>query len=224
MEDNSAGRRAADYWFIDGLPESVFGIGIALWSITGLVWKAYVHTSWMAALLIILSVGLFSLFIWPLPIIGSIKSKITYPRTGYVQPPADPAPDANLLISLNLNPLKRLKNENVTLFRSQVVLLMQGAYISFNLHTAWAPAISTAVVALLLALFRRRPYYQFSWASLMVLALLGLMVPLTDPPEAGRGFLASVCSGVWLAAIGLIKLVRYLRAHPHVAEAQEAGA
>jgi len=216
MENDSAGKRAADYWFIDGIPELVYGAAIGLWSIAGFVWKVYFHAT--DAMMIILMIAgtalLLAMILWDRRIIEPIKARITYPRTGYVQAPAIVDSNPNPLITLNLNPLEQPRNENVTLFRSQVVLLMQTFFLSFNLRSRWSPALVTSFVALLFLIFRRRPYYRFSTISLIVLALMGVGIAIANPPEPGRRFLASACSGIWLAGIGLIKLIRYLRANP----------
>ena len=44
---DTAGRRAAAYWFIDGLPEIFFGILYLVWGFIGLVWGFYLGNPWM---------------------------------------------------------------------------------------------------------------------------------------------------------------------------------
>src|ERR1017187_155903 len=94
MEDHSAtqeispGRRAASYWFIDGLQEIVSGLELAIWGGMG-VWMVRhlplarterLFSAGLAFLLLILLLG------WDHRITGVLKAGMTYPRTGLVRP------------------------------------------------------------------------------------------------------------------------------------------
>jgi hypothetical protein len=43
----SYGRKAASYWFIDGLPELLFGLTVFLFSVLGLLFRINAPTRWM---------------------------------------------------------------------------------------------------------------------------------------------------------------------------------
>jgi len=50
---NSPGRRAASYWFVDGFPDIVFGLAVIVSGAVGLVWLMYAPGASPAAVLII---------------------------------------------------------------------------------------------------------------------------------------------------------------------------
>src|SRR4051794_22670058 len=84
-------RRAAGYWFIDGLPELVAGIGLVMLA-GSLIWLHQIHPSgWPIRLgfsvFVLISLGV--VFTYHRPITLFLKSRLTFPRTGYVRPPED---------------------------------------------------------------------------------------------------------------------------------------
>ena len=127
MEDNSAlpdyGRRAAQYWFVDGLPDLIFGLALLVWGLVALL--SYLFFPGLSAKLLMFAGGIaFLVLFWQdRKIIDAVKSWVTYPRTGYVRPPGDPEtiPESRIM-SLASSPQKPPEG-NVTFFRLRTVLV-----------------------------------------------------------------------------------------------------
>ena len=102
MKDESPGRRAASYWFIDGLPDIVLGLTLFVFGATGFLWRIYAPHPWAYDLCLMFT-G-FLLFFWKgRGIVDFLKSRVTYPRTGYAQPPAESErPDTLTILSLRM--------------------------------------------------------------------------------------------------------------------------
>jgi hypothetical protein len=96
-----ADHRAKEYWFSDGIPALVFGAAyivllLEVCAIFGLLYLLpHVRSNWLwlfnsafvaSPVAVFLSLVWFGL--WHEDIIEFIKSRITYPRTGYVAPPS----------------------------------------------------------------------------------------------------------------------------------------
>ncbi len=87
--DELAGQRAAAYWFSDGLPELLFGFALAACGAVGLAWIVYLPNELMRVAFGLTLLGLIALSIWDRKVLDALKARLTYPRTGYAQPPAD---------------------------------------------------------------------------------------------------------------------------------------
>ena len=93
MKDNSTapiisfGRRAASYWYVDGLPEILFGLTLVIMAALAFLWRRYTARSWREFDWIIVCVGFTVYFLMERGVLDFLKSHVTYPRTGYVQPP-----------------------------------------------------------------------------------------------------------------------------------------
>ncbi len=88
---DTPGRRAAAYWFIDGLPEIVAGAGLAALG-GGAVWFGQFHPrSWpvRAGFLALGFISMMVVYAFHRSISLFLKSHLTFPRTGYVSPPSD---------------------------------------------------------------------------------------------------------------------------------------
>ncbi|HWQ53930.1 MAG TPA: hypothetical protein VN442_09605 [Bryobacteraceae bacterium] len=167
----------------------------------------------MAAVLIILLV----LFAWDRRIALFLKSRVTFPRTGYVRPPVvlDGGSYDNP-IGLGLTSYQAPPDENVTVFRiaSRVVLVFGWALAQGIARPVGIP-VALALVAILLYLFNRKGEHPYHWTSLLLLPLAGLVaVPFSPPGGEIDGQITLAIEGAWLAARGTWPLTRYLRAHP----------
>jgi hypothetical protein len=214
MKDDSPGRRAAAYWFADGLPDIVFGLMLLVFATAGFLWQIYAPHS--LALDLFLMAGGFGLFYWQeRAVLGFLKSRVTYPRTGYAQPP-DEAPISSGLTTLSLNPGPPAP-ENVTYFNKRTApVIFSLFYCAFNPQPPgrWlAPLIVLALAVALYTLNRNseRPY-RWWWA--LILALAGLVFFLVDVPPLLQPLLLYMLAGGWLVAQGVCTLVGYLRANP----------
>jgi hypothetical protein len=92
----SAEHRAWHYWFDDGLPTLVAGLGFLFAGLAFLYDRSQNSTYISIAVGFVGLLSYVSILIFHRQIIDWLKSKITYPRTGYAQPPfldeAVPAP------------------------------------------------------------------------------------------------------------------------------------
>jgi len=217
----SPGKRAAAYWFIDGLPEIGFGLLYLAWSVLGLVWGSSPNSAWMKWAVVAASLAFLVFFCWDRRILDFVKARLTYPRTGYVRPPKEPSqkqPDPFLSLAEAPPPL----DENVTYFRMRTAFLFFVAMQLVSMTTSggserparWSvPVVMMAVAALEYYWTRddARPYSVWSSAAI---AAAGWLTVAWELPARSTAFLPLLIGGLWLSAHGLWSLVRYLRANP----------
>jgi hypothetical protein len=214
----SAGRRAAAYWFIDGFQETISGGAFFLLG-TVMIWSQWykpqdlwVSGSFGAAVLIILSV----LFAWDRRIAIFLKSRVTFPRTGYARPPVEFRGGYEDPISLGLTSHQAGPDENVTVFgfASRAVLIF-GWVLAQEIARPVGIPVALALVAILLYLFNRKGEHPYHPTSLVLLPLAGVAAMLFSPPRGEvNGQITLAIEGAWLAARGAWAFTRYLRAHP----------
>jgi len=205
-QPDSAGRRAAAYWFSDGLPEIAFGGAYLIFGVLGMTWRVHEPYHWLRLIVEAALPALVILFMWSPNILDPLKARVTYPRTGYVRPPALPRRSG--------------RDENVSGFPWSTVWLFYVAMTfvrALNGHLAngrWTvPAVMSLTAVLLYALNCReaRPY---SWWAVLPIAVAGWASLWLDMPPASREFLPILIGGVWLLSRGTWTLAHYLRAHP----------
>jgi hypothetical protein len=103
LPEAGPGKRAATYWFLDGLPEMVFGLAFVLLGGAGIL-LPFRYPSLRKPVVLILFVAFIVLWTWDRKIL----------RTGYVQPPGDPyaEPEGEII---RIAVVRR--DENITWFR-----------------------------------------------------------------------------------------------------------
>jgi hypothetical protein len=213
VKDDSPGRRAAAYWFADGLPDIVFGTTLIIFGAAGALWQIFAPHHWVYDLCLMLA-G-FGLFYWKeSAVLNFLKSHVTYPRTGYVQPP-DEAPAPAVLISLSLTPTPPA-DENVTYFlRRTVMMFWYIFYLSFSSDPPrWLAPLLMAVLAITLYAANRSSERPFRWWSTLILALTGLVFLWVDVPRLLQPMISILLAGTWLLAHGVCALIHYLRVNP----------
>jgi hypothetical protein len=213
------GKRAAAYWFLDGLPEIVFGVMYLGMGILGLaagyMGNRYLNWAVAGAWLIFVVV-----FIWDRRIVGLLKARLTYPRTGYAKPPSEP----KTIQDWEIQPLRNAEppDENVTRFRIRTVFLffvaMQMVQMTGTLGNGtpsrWSIPVVMALVAALEYWWNRDEPRSYGVWSVVPIAAAGLLTLGWDVPGRSRKFVPLVIGGAWLAWHGVWNLVRYLRANP----------
>ena len=215
---DSAGRRAAAYWFSDGLPEIVAGTGLAALG-GGLLWfhrnRPDAIQDRLLYILPLLAVVVL-VFTFQRSINLYLKSRVTFPRTGYVRPPTQEAPQTEGLTTLELKGQpQRPPSENVTRFRYVVVnLLICGFALGGAFEQPVGIPIALTVLAVLLYTGSRNSERPYHWASMLLLPLMGLFVMPLSLNGRGNSAAALLVGGAWLAGQGLWRLVFYLRLHP----------
>lgn len=225
----SPGRRAAAYWFVDGLPEIVNGVSLVLIAGMGLVWQAYApNGSWAKLYFLVVAAGFVVLWWKGNAVVDSLKSRLTYPRTGYVPPPeeAEPGP-AMTMLSIRSWPEP---NENTTSFRQRTVILVWW-WVSVGLNgnvnaegQGWIGAASVVFLAAALYWSARKSERPYRWWSLLALALTALVFFWVDLSAMLRRLLPLVLAGGWFLAQGVCTLVQYLRENPYPRASEGVGA
>jgi len=229
IQNESPGRRAAAYWFEDGLPELLAGLILLLSSLVLLA----KHLQWIDTVLFLVlwSVGytlLISIYTWGWKFLDYIKTRLTYPRSGYVAPPGDPDPDQDFFYDLfgktKSKPILTLRatpplKTNVTNFRNRLFLILGiTAFFSPLCRQGWTVALLTLAMAVLLYLMTRRDAHAYSYISVLPVALAGLLAAFLDLPSNVWGFIPLLILSGWLIIRGIWLLIRFLKTHPRIGE------
>ena len=212
---DSPGRRAAAYWFEDGFPDLVFGASLGLTAVAALLWYAYAPARGRLAYFAVVAAG-FLLYVWKeRRILEFLKSRFTYPRTGYAQPPVEVEEGRrNALTTLSLNPPPSA-GENVTFFRQRTVMIVFFfAYLIWNPQGRWQVPVMMLALAIALYVMNRKSEHPYAWWSVVILALLGALFLLANIPVPFAPLLALLLTGAWLTAQGVATLAGYLHANP----------
>ena len=201
----SPGQRAASYWFVDGLPEIVYGLALLMIGASALLWRIYAPNPWMKFYFVFVAVGNIFLFWKGSEVLDFVKSHVTYPRTGYVQPPEESA-SPEPLITLSLRPGSPA-GENVTSFgRRTVMVIWWSFFIAMPAPPGrWlVPIVMLALAATLYAmnLASERPY---RWWSVVILALTGLICLWVDIPPLLQPLLPLLFAGGVASGAGCLE-------------------
>ena len=225
----SAERRAARYWFNDGLPTILIGAAYLLMSVF-LLYPSEGRSSTSAAVVSFAAVVAYGLLLLrQRQILDWLKARITYPRTGYVAPPRCVDDAQSGLSSEALS----LSNRQPSLGEASPELSAQ------RRRQLWLP-ICLTTAALLPILFVRNPWVcsvaglmmsaamwlaarrdqQLTWFALVGFSTVGITLTFLLPrsitgPERVAWFLAG--SGGVFILDGVLALLRYLRANPRPA-------
>ena len=233
MKDNIAppaasfGRRAASYWFVDGLPEILFGLALVIMAALSFLWRMYTPKPWREFDWMIVCVGFTLYFLTERNVLDFLKSQVTYPRTGYVQPPEEQDWSQPTLTTLSLRPDPPVK-ENVTFFRLRTVGPIWFLFFLFMTYGSpparWLMPLAMPALAVTLFAVNRRSERPYPWWSALILALTGLVFVWVDAPVSLQRPLPFLLAGAWLVTQGLCRLVSYLRMnpYPHTAEGVRA--
>jgi hypothetical protein len=214
LQADSPGRRAAAYWFIDGLPEIAFGLAYLVWGVLGMAWGFHRPNLWYKWATIAAAVGFLVLFVRDRKVLDWLKARLTYPRTGYVRPPSETKPQPyDPLITLS-NPAR--VDENVTFFRIRGVWTFFLAMALINLFEGarWSVAVMMIAAAILEYHMNREEVHRYSWRTMLPIVPAGILAAFLDLPPHSRQFIPLVIGGVWLLSHGTWTLMRYLHAHP----------
>jgi hypothetical protein len=223
----SYGRRAASYWFVDGLPETLFGLALVVMAGLGSLCGIYAPKPWSKLDWVISYAGLLLYFLMERRILDFLKARFTYPRTGYVQPPEELEWRVEPLTMLHLRPDPPAK-ENRTYFRLRTMgpIVLFFALFWANGHPAgrWVVPSVTPALAVTLYVANRGSERAYRWWSALILALAGMAFLWVDVPPPLQGPLPFLLAGAWLVAQGGYTLVRYRRTNPFPVAAEGAHA
>ncbi len=226
-----AERRAWSYWFVDGLPNLLTGVLCLLLAGCFVLLSYHSHARspvviTLAALAIVIYIVVFVRLRQTLE---WLKSRITYPRTGYTTPPYftytnDTAlpPELTMLTLSNVaekeaTDLRRAyqdQHRRVWLF---VAVLAAAVISTMLIQNRWFCGVAGVVVGLGIWLSTRKDE-RMSWVVAVGLPFAGMYMLMFPGPDAGVRierlgfFLGGI--GFVLALTGAIALVRYLRGNP----------
>jgi hypothetical protein len=222
----SAEHRAWLYWFDDGLPTLVAGLGFLFAGVA----FAYDHSQ--NSTYVNLAVGFVamllycSILLFHRQMIDWLKAKITYPRTGYAQPPflgeAVPPP-TSLTAAVNHAEEGQGTAEMMRLreYRRQRVLLLCGAvalasFAMIYFRNRWACALAGVVTGLAFWMWGRK-VYRLSWLVVAGFPVVGVGLTLLFGDRVygfDRVTYFLIAAGALLVLDGVTALVGYLHVDP----------
>jgi len=213
------GRRAAAYWFTDGLPEIVAGAGLVALG-GGAVWFDQIEPhSWpvRVTFMVLSLVSLMVVFCLNRSISLFLKSHVTFPRTGYVRPPSEWEEVAKneTLLTLGLDGGTRPPDQNVTRFRTSTICVMILAQIFAGaIPSPFGLPIAMSGAAILLYVLHRNSERPYHWASVLLLPAAGVGAMLLRMSQDENYWTAVFIGGAWLAVQGVWRLLGYVRRNP----------
>lgn len=211
-----ARRRARDYWDIDGLPALLAGATTVLFGVAWLPkdrpWPGVAFVLWLVAwIFLVESKGTLE---W-------LKSRITYPRTGYVAPPKVPPHnkrDPYTIISIIKEPGTnepetqaegRASRRALEFSDSPFLLLLVLWWLfSFNSRLAF---LACMAIALWLWWRNKKDPPWFEIAGAIIAAVLSALLTVSDRQRFCIVLIVFGASGM---VKGATLLIRYLRQHP----------
>lgn len=223
-----AKERAWQYWFLDGFTHLLLGLALLSMSMCILFPprpRAFGQFALWAALL-----GLYiALMLCQRPILEWLKLKITYPRTGYVQPPDGAMSRATGMVELGLEGAdeRRAEAERLAVDQRKRLLLAgslaaAGSLAMILIENRWVPAVISVLLASAMWVLRKRE--RISWIVIAGLPVLGVFLSISIAPSDWHGAgaahpphrLAWLIAG-WGALFmleGAIALAQYLLQNP----------
>jgi hypothetical protein len=219
----SPGRRAAAYWFVDGLPEIVFGLVYLAMGAAGIA-LGFQPKDWLLrAMALVSGVAFLLLFLRGREILDLLKARFTYPRTGYVRPPLEVSASHydSWLSPIHSKPV----DENATRFRTRTVFLffvaMQvmdfvGNLLNHGRVNRWMLPLVMGAVAALEYFWNRDEARPYAWWSAAAIAAGGAVSLVWELPRKSLVYMPLLIGGVWLLAHGVWSLVIYLRNNPRI--------
>jgi hypothetical protein len=178
--------RASDYWFGDGIWLLLFSVCTMLWGCWALLHPKLPFWKSMAGLVPILAFS-YLLIARRSPILSWLKSRITYPRSGYAS--MDP---------------KRLKSYEFKHYPEVLVVAFSAGV--FNLDPPWV-----GLIALAAGLGFLRGKFGFSFL-IPGIALSGILVAAYSPHEDKMPWLLIALAALYFVK-GTAQLLLYLRKH-----------
>lgn len=219
----NAQQRAWRYWFADGFSTLVAGLGCLLIAFFILYNRDRRVTplSILVTLIVLFAYG--AIILRQRQIVEWLKSKITYPRTGFVLPP-DLSEDSSGLTVLSLQDAeceRRLEAERLYADRTRRMLVMCAAMLLAMFGIMLIPdrwiCVAAGIVMSIGLWIGTRKEQPLSWLVLAGFPVVGIGMALfvaghVVGPDRGAYFLAS--AGALFFLEGALTLVGYLRRDP----------
>lgn len=199
---DTAIRRTQAYWYVDGLAEITVGLFFVVMSLYFLA-QAWIKTlnpvltnfGLLVAILLVLWVFRQAL--------QAIKTRLTYPRTGYVAAP-------------HLQKSLRWQRYGITAWLVLVCISLVVLALHSQTSPSWAPLLIGTVIGLtILVLSYRSRLMRFVFLA-CALVLIGALVSFINPGQTLAMALSSVANGACFIISGGVTLVHYLHGtQPH---------
>ena len=192
-------QRTRQYWFSDGLVElSIGGIFIFL----GAYFFVQSHLQPRSLMLIILQAGfilaIFGSIYLGRRLVGRFKSRLTYPRTGYVT-------------YKQANKMQRLLSIGLGLFMATLIV---GLFLTTTIAINWIPAITGFFVSIIWMISAARVGLIRFYVQSLLSLLLGVGLSLTGLETYQSLAVFYTVMGLVLILSGGLTLIRYLRQSP----------
>ena len=224
-----AEKRSWTYWFIDGSPQLLIGLAALLFGVY-LICSTSSYANTTLSILALVSLCLYLLLLMrSTQILEWLKTRITYPHTGYTATPyfADRDTFAN---SSNLN-LASAQNgdasamEELRLVRAArgrrllltYILIMGGSFALGMIHAPWICALTGLVTGIALWLATRADA-RLSWIIVLGIPLLGLYLTFVNIVPRSRMGYFDIGAGFLFLLEGLVTLLIFLRRNLVAAE------
>lgn len=214
----AAEERAWNYWFADGITNVVVGVTTLLMALClrytpRYPLRPFPLALWLTALILYVLMGARHR-----QIVEWLKTKTTYPRTGYVRPPysEDPAAAANLTALALQGPgmppevqMQRMQRQITWMIVIALVAVGGFAFSIIRARWIWTAAGVLFSTAMIIA----RKEFRLSWIMPLGFPMLGLATTTFAPRHhAPAFFLAGM--GLLILLDGAEKLIRYLLSNP----------
>lgn len=219
QSSTAAQHRAWNYWFEDGLPTLVGGFGCFVFGLSFIFDRPPLFRLLLAAPYYVILLRNRSIIEW-------LKARLTYPRTGYVTPPASsqdeppPLPDLKS-VSLHADPARLAKAADEQHARKQRMILVLTMLIAAVLGTmfidrSWAFPAAGIDLGLALWIMNGKDF-RLSWMVISAIPLMGFSLAIFPPvaltPAHRLGWFATA-GGLLIVGDGAVTLVRYLWRNP----------
>jgi hypothetical protein len=201
-------RRQPKYWSMDGLPQLVTGVGWVLWGSVYLIGLSLLEGR---SYRLYWGIATGCVLFWGIAVQGAInklKERMTYPRVGYAQMPLS----GRIAVAVYVAALLVLGAWSLSLMDLRI-----------DLH-GFGPFVVCGVLAFAIAVPAMQPWpkHDVSWGNLLMLAV-GLAMVLKVRDKALRDsaiYWTLACMGVVSIVFGALRLRRFLRENPKVAETE----
>jgi hypothetical protein len=222
-----AERRAWSYWFVDGLSNLVTGALCLLLAGSYLLIASHPHTHSPVILGgAFIGFGIYAAIFFRLrQTLEWLKSRITYPRTGYTAAPsftvdnsAGRPPELTLLA---LSPVgehetEQRAHEDLDAKRRGwffAAVLAAEVLSTLLIHNIWICAIAGVAIGISIWVVTRNDE-RMAWVVALGLPFAGIYMFILPTPHVMRAGFFLAGTGLLLAFVGAAALARYLRRNP----------
>lgn len=210
----AAEQRSWDYWFVDGLTNLVVGLNTLLMAFclsNPLHWLRKPPAVALSLAAMVLYVGITTRY---RQIVEWLKTKTTYPRTGYVQPPgADEMGGSLVTLSLHgpAPEIQLLRMQRRTTWMIAVFLAALASFSFVLIHARWIWSATGALFSVAMIIARKD--FKMSWIPPVGFPLLGLYITTFVPAHLGGSYFITGM-GLLFVLDGATTLIRYILQNP----------